>query len=80
MFRRAKPFIVLVCINVDHSALEVAELDVLIEDRESRHYPRRLPDKPEFVFEEEVSVRRRDWAQHVQFYCGGGYLAGKAAG
>lgn len=52
----------------------------MIEDRESRHCPRRLPDKPEFVFEEEVSVRRRDWAQHVQFYCGGGYLAGKAAG
>lgn len=40
----------------------------------------RLPDKPEFVFEEEVSVRRRDWAQHVQFYCGGGYLAGGLVG
>lgn len=37
----------------------------------------RLPEQPEFVFEEEASVRRRDWTQHLQFYCGGGYLAGE---
>ncbi|GLI63889.1 hypothetical protein VaNZ11_007006 [Volvox africanus] len=40
----------------------------------------RLPDGPEFVFEEEASVRRRDWTQHLQFYCGGGYLAGGVVG
>ncbi|PNW77385.1 hypothetical protein CHLRE_10g434250v5 [Chlamydomonas reinhardtii] len=40
----------------------------------------RLPEQPEFVFEEEASVRRRDWTQHLQFYCGGGYLAGGVVG
>ncbi|GLC37315.1 hypothetical protein PLESTB_001137100 [Pleodorina starrii] len=40
----------------------------------------RLPEGPEFVFEEEASVRRRDWTQHLQFYCGGGYLAGGVVG
>ncbi|KAG2484438.1 hypothetical protein HYH03_016748 [Edaphochlamys debaryana] len=40
----------------------------------------RLPEGPEFVFEEEASVRRRDWTQHLQFYCGGGYLAGGLVG
>ncbi|GFR45669.1 hypothetical protein Agub_g7083 [Astrephomene gubernaculifera] len=40
----------------------------------------RLPEGPEFVFEEEASVRRRDWTQHLQFYCGGGYLAGGIVG
>lgn len=37
----------------------------------------RLPEGPEFVFEEEATVRRRDWTQHLQFYCGGGYLLGE---
>lgn len=40
----------------------------------------RLPEGPEFVFEEEASVRRRDWTQHLQFYCGGGYLLGGGVG
>lgn len=40
----------------------------------------RLPEGPEFVFEEEATVRRRDWTQHLQFYCGGGYLLGGGVG
>ncbi|PNH07426.1 hypothetical protein TSOC_006118 [Tetrabaena socialis] len=39
-----------------------------------------LPSGPEFVFEEEAAVRRRDWTQHLQFYCGGGYLGGGLVG
>ncbi len=32
---------------------------------------------PEFVFEEEASSRRREWSQHLQLYCGGGYALGE---
>lgn len=36
----------------------------------------RLPEQPEFVFEEEASVRRRGWTENLQFYTGIGYLSG----
>lgn len=36
----------------------------------------RLPEQPEFVFEEESAVRKRGWTENLQFYTGGGYLAG----
>jgi len=31
---------------------------------------------PQFVFDEEASVRRRGWTENLQFYTGVGYLAG----
>lgn len=37
----------------------------------------RLPERPEFVFEEEVAVRKRGWTENLQFYTGVGYLAGR---
>lgn len=37
----------------------------------------RLPEQPEFVFEEESAVRKRGWTENLQFYTGGGYLAGE---
>jgi len=40
----------------------------------------RLPEQPEFVFEEESAVRKRGWTENLQFYTGGGYLAGGVAG
>jgi hypothetical protein len=35
-----------------------------------------LPERPEFVFEEEAAVRRRGWGENLQFYTGMGYLLG----
>jgi hypothetical protein len=36
----------------------------------------KLPDQPEFVFEEEATVRRRGWTESLQFYTGLGYVTG----
>jgi hypothetical protein len=36
----------------------------------------KLPEQPEFLFEEEASVRRRGWGENLQFYTGLGYLTG----
>ena len=36
----------------------------------------KLPDQPEFVFEEEAAVRRRGWTESLQFYTGLGYVTG----
>lgn len=37
----------------------------------------RLPERPEFVFEEEAAVRRRGWTENLQFYTGLGYITGE---
>lgn len=37
----------------------------------------RLPERPEFVFEEEAAVRRRGWTENLQFYTGLGYISGE---
>lgn len=39
-----------------------------------------LPDKVEFVFEEEAAVRRRGWTENLQFYTGLGYISGASVG
>lgn len=36
----------------------------------------KLPEQPEFVFEEEIAARKRGWTENLQFYTGVGYLAG----
>ena len=36
----------------------------------------RLPERPEFLFEEEQSVKRRGWNEAISFYTGLGYIAG----
>eukprot|EP00955_Chlamydomonas_euryale_P056210 356348-Chlamydomonas_euryale.AAC.19 len=36
----------------------------------------KMPEQPEFLFEEEASVRRRGWGENVQFYTGLGYITG----
>ncbi|MEW5298714.1 MAG: hypothetical protein WDW36_001804 [Sanguina aurantia] len=40
----------------------------------------RLPERPEFVFEEEAAVRRRGWTENLQFYTGLGYITGATSG
>jgi hypothetical protein len=40
----------------------------------------KLPEQPEFVFEEEAAVRRRGWTENLQFYTGTCYLLGKING
>ncbi|KAF5840323.1 hypothetical protein DUNSADRAFT_17167 [Dunaliella salina] len=40
----------------------------------------KLPERPEFVFEEEAAVRRRGWSENLQFYTGLGYLIGGGIG
>lgn len=37
----------------------------------------KLPQQPEFLFEEEAAVRRRGWGENVQFYTGLGYITGE---
>lgn len=36
----------------------------------------RLPQGPEFVFQEEAAVHRRSWGENLQFYTGLGYVGG----
>ena len=36
----------------------------------------KLPQQPEFLFEEEAAVRRRGWGENLQFYVGLGYITG----
>jgi hypothetical protein len=36
----------------------------------------KLPEGPEFLFEEEAAVRRRGWGENLQFYTGLGYVTG----
>lgn len=36
----------------------------------------KLPDRPEFLFEEEAAIRRRGWGENLQFYTGLGYITG----
>ncbi len=38
----------------------------------------KLPSQPEFLFEEEASVRRRGWGESLQFYVGCGYILGES--
>ncbi|KAJ9505049.1 hypothetical protein QJQ45_016899 [Haematococcus lacustris] len=45
-----------------------------------RKHAFKLPDQPEFVFEEESAVKRRGWTENLQFYTGAGYLAGGVSG
>lgn len=40
----------------------------------------RLPQQPEFLFEEEAAVRRRGWGENLQFYTGLGYITGAGSG
>uniref|UniRef100_A0A7R9YQH7 Mitochondrial import inner membrane translocase subunit TIM23 n=1 Tax=Chlamydomonas euryale TaxID=1486919 RepID=A0A7R9YQH7_9CHLO len=40
----------------------------------------KMPEQPEFLFEEEASVRRRGWGENVQFYTGLGYITGAGTG
>ena len=37
----------------------------------------KLPQQPEFLFEEEAAVRRRGWGENLQFYVGLGYITGE---
>lgn len=37
----------------------------------------RLPERPEFLFEEEHSIKRRGWNESISFYTGLGYIAGE---
>ena len=37
----------------------------------------KLPQQPEFLFEEEAAVRRRGWGENLQFYVGLGYITGR---
>lgn len=39
-----------------------------------------LPERVEFVFEEEAAVRRRGWTENLQFYTGLGYIGGASTG
>lgn len=39
----------------------------------------RLPQGPEFVFQEEAAVHRRSWGENLQFYTGLGYVGGEHA-
>jgi hypothetical protein len=39
----------------------------------------KLPQQPEFLFEEEATVRRRGWGENLQFYTGLGYISGDPA-
>ncbi|GAX80700.1 hypothetical protein CEUSTIGMA_g8135.t1 [Chlamydomonas eustigma] len=40
----------------------------------------KLPQQPEFLFEEEANVRRRGWGENLQFYVGLGYILGGGSG
>lgn len=40
----------------------------------------KLPDRPEFLFEEEAAIRRRGWGENLQFYTGLGYITGDEQG
>jgi len=40
----------------------------------------KLPQQPEFLFEEEANVRRRGWGENLQFYVGLGYTLGGGSG
>lgn len=40
----------------------------------------KLPERPEFLFEEEAAVRRRGWGENLQFYTGLGYITGGGSG
>ena len=40
----------------------------------------KIPDRPEFVFVEESSVRRRSWSENITYYTGVGYLGGAIMG
>ena len=35
-----------------------------------------LPDQPEFLFDEEATVHRRNWSENITYYTGTGYLGG----
>ena len=35
-----------------------------------------LPDQPEFLFDEEATVHRRNWSENITYYTGSGYLGG----
>eukprot|EP00245_Coleochaete_scutata_P005592 TRINITY_DN19251_c0_g1_i1.p1 TRINITY_DN19251_c0_g1~~TRINITY_DN19251_c0_g1_i1.p1 ORF type:complete len:199 (-),score=41.35 TRINITY_DN19251_c0_g1_i1:415-990(-) len=53
-----------------HGALDSRSLDHLY----------RLPDAPEFLFQEEAHVQRRSWSDNLTYYTGCGYLAGAVVG
>uniref|UniRef100_A0A061QSZ4 Mitochondrial import inner membrane translocase subunit TIM23 n=1 Tax=Tetraselmis sp. GSL018 TaxID=582737 RepID=A0A061QSZ4_9CHLO len=40
----------------------------------------KVPQRPEFVFKEEDSFRRRNWTENITYYTGVGYLAGAGVG
>ena len=37
-----------------------------------------LPDQPEFLFDEEATVHRRNWSENITYYTGTGYLGGES--
>ncbi len=38
-----------------------------------------LPDAPEFLFDEEATVHRRNWSENITYYTGTGYLGGETS-
>lgn len=50
-------------------------------DRRDGHRPTFvLPDRPEFLFDEEASVHTRSWSENLTYYTGVGYLSGALLG
>ena len=37
----------------------------------------RLPQQPEFLFDEQATVHKRTWSENLTYYTGSGYLSGE---
>lgn len=52
----------------------------MLDRRDGQRPAFTLPERPEFLFEEEATVHTRSWSENLTYYTGVGYLVGALAG